>query len=111
MHHLYNQVSAPPTQGNSCCSFYNQSPVSTLCLTLFRAMPKERRKERWLLHKEAQMQNCQIHRATNPNKGPDRSTIKQVHSFMLVQTQNGDQLFLTKGLKYFVLEIGIGGKK
>ena len=29
---------------------------------------------------------------------------------MLVQTQNEDQLFLTKGLQYFVLELGLGGK-
>ena len=64
----------PPTWGNSCCSFYNQSPESALCLTLFRAMPEERRKDRWLLHKEAQTQNCQIHRATTSNKGPDRNT-------------------------------------
>lgn len=30
---------------------------------------------------------------------------------MLIRAQRGEQSFLTRGLKYFILELGLGGKK
>ncbi|XP_032335018.1 uncharacterized protein LOC102503516 [Camelus ferus] len=92
-----------------CIQRINGLLVSTLWLTPFRAMPEKGREEMWLLAKEAQRHKSQIHR--QPSLIEDQmEALNKVHSAMQVGAQRGEQLFLTGGLKYFVLELGLEKK-